>query len=379
MYALKFEVLCDIAGSAQKRYRGLAYDGRYFYLTRPQDCEIHVYDGCCKKIESISTCRAYDLLCYDLFRQEFWAGKSGGQHLYKLNRDLEETDCIPVKGNDRKSYLCSVCSGNARSLLIATPGSIAEVRKQGGSEPFPLREFPRADCAYVACGPGSLYWLLSNHQGDSIYFDAGDWEETYAMPGDYRADGIAAGDGNTLWILARKRYGHQCILKCTFLEEHDRDRCCESHRHEPCEAERRKPERPKPCRKPCPELCCEPCQKPCCEPCREPCKEPCCDPCWEPCSCCDPCCEPDCEKPCGANDIIESVALIETALSHILNAEGEKLQKVLATSDDVCEILTTNKSIRETISGITHLEHVLYDKLYLAGSMCNDHKRPPCR
>ena len=32
-------------------------------------------------------------------------------------------------------------------------------------------------------------------------------------------------------------------------------------------------------------------------------------------------------------DIIESVALEETALSHILNAEGEKIQKMVAMPD----------------------------------------------
>lgn len=39
---------------------------------------------------------------------------------------------------------------------------------------------------------------------------------------------------------------------------------------------------------------------------------------------------PSCVSRCQAiTDIIESVALEQTALSHILNAEGEKIQKVL--------------------------------------------------
>ena len=38
-------------------------------------------------------------------------------------------------------------------------------------------------------------------------------------------------------------------------------------------------------------------------------------------------------------DIIESVALQETALSHILNAEGEKIQKMVALPDVTPEVL----------------------------------------
>lgn len=74
------------------------------------------------------------------------------------------------------------------------------------------------------------------------------------------------------------------------------------------------------------------------------------------------------EKSC--TNIIESIALIETSLSHILNAEGEKLQKILAISDDPDKILEVNDAINHTITNITHLEHVLYAKLDTAKNIC---------
>ena len=44
-------------------------------------------------------------------------------------------------------------------------------------------------------------------------------------------------------------------------------------------------------------------------------------------------------------DLIQSVALEETALSHILNAEGEKIQKFWHTHCDFCtEKITTEDS-----------------------------------
>ena len=57
-------------------------------------------------------------------------------------------------------------------------------------------------------------------------------------------------------------------------------------------------------------------------------------------------------------DLIESIALEETALSHILNAEGEKLQKVLAMEDvSLNQILDVNETV------MNELEHTLRDKL----------------
>lgn len=63
-------------------------------------------------------------------------------------------------------------------------------------------------------------------------------------------------------------------------------------------------------------------------------------------------------------DLIQSVALEETALSHILNAEGEKIQKVVAmegvTTD---ELLAVNKSVESMVNAVSRLEMILQSKL----------------
>lgn len=65
-------------------------------------------------------------------------------------------------------------------------------------------------------------------------------------------------------------------------------------------------------------------------------------------------------------DIIESVAMQEAALSQILNAEGEKLQKVLCTPHvSPRELLKFNKSVQQTVRAVTLLEVVLQSKLQL--------------
>ncbi len=64
-------------------------------------------------------------------------------------------------------------------------------------------------------------------------------------------------------------------------------------------------------------------------------------------------------------DIISSVALEQAALSHILNAEGEKLQKVVECETTPAQMLEVNKSVQTTVSAITRLEMVLQAKLEL--------------
>ena len=65
-------------------------------------------------------------------------------------------------------------------------------------------------------------------------------------------------------------------------------------------------------------------------------------------------------------DLIESIALEETALSHILNAEGEKLQKVLAMEDvSLNQILDVNETVMNMVTTVNELEHTLRANLEL--------------
>lgn len=68
-------------------------------------------------------------------------------------------------------------------------------------------------------------------------------------------------------------------------------------------------------------------------------------------------------------DLIESVALQETALSHILNAEGEKMQAVIDMNCvSVDQLLELNKSVQTMVSAVTRLEIILQSKLELFSS-----------
>lgn len=74
----------------------------------------------------------------------------------------------------------------------------------------------------------------------------------------------------------------------------------------------------------------------------------------------------------GKNEIIHSIALEEAGIAHILNAEGEKLQKAVASDITIEELLMVNESVRKTITQITLLEGQLYSKLESLHCLCCD-------
>jgi DNA-binding protein len=64
------------------------------------------------------------------------------------------------------------------------------------------------------------------------------------------------------------------------------------------------------------------------------------------------------------NNVIASIALVETGLSHILNAEGEKLQKALEMYDITFEqLIELNNSVSGVVNGAAALETTLQEKI----------------
>ena len=65
-------------------------------------------------------------------------------------------------------------------------------------------------------------------------------------------------------------------------------------------------------------------------------------------------------------DILVSISLEEAAIAHILNAEGEKIQKVVADPESTtCELLCVNKSVDSLVETLTNLVMLLKSKTKL--------------
>ena len=80
--------------------------------------------------------------------------------------------------------------------------------------------------------------------------------------------------------------------------------------------------------------------------------------------------EPPIRREDAVNQILSSIAMEELGLSHILNAEGEKLQYILGTlpglsgpAATVTDVLAANESVRDV------LETTMYNQLFLKAKM----------
>ena len=63
-------------------------------------------------------------------------------------------------------------------------------------------------------------------------------------------------------------------------------------------------------------------------------------------------------------DLLESIALQESALSHILCAESQKMKTAMALKEvDLCKLLEINDSATNMVHAVANLELALKDKL----------------
>ena len=67
----------------------------------------------------------------------------------------------------------------------------------------------------------------------------------------------------------------------------------------------------------------------------------------------------------GINAILAAIGMEELSLAHLLNAEGEKLQKILSLNVDQETILAANQSVESMVNAIANLESILKLKLEL--------------
>lgn len=335
--------IISLAAKHSAKFRGMAFDGCFFYLTEPCEYSIYKFDKKFNLIQIIKTCNSYAGICYDSKENCFWAFTEKDPHcIHKLDCTLKksdliqlnsETTCLPILG---LSYDC-----DSNKLIAAYNDHIAKITKEGFSSCI-LKEDCKGD--YEAVLSITPYYAVVHKtkrtQQINFYNKENCMIKELSIPYEYCIKDIlfypceerskavidimllAASCDNQQRILHYKTADCDMILSCCNYE------WCKCH---------------------CGNKNCK--KKPCgCE-------------------------NEDKEKQCMC-DLIESVALVETALSHILNAEGEKLQKAVELACDIDDLLEINKSVNKTLTTAVMLENALYTKLEVLNDLCRKSTMP---
>lgn len=297
------------------RANKLAFDGVNYYYTVNCDCRIIKYNIKCKSEQSLLTERVYDSICYDTTEKCFWATtKNNYTNIFKLDCCMREIDCIFIEtcGRITGSIIDVSYDCESDSIYVAYPNQVLEVFKDGN---YILR-CEKMD-SYITC--------------------------VFALPSYYYV----------VFYRDKKQFihGFNSYNVLTYAEEIDCDKRISSIVFAPESLEsdwyidilynRNN-----------------------CYPYLQKSLVTACDLGFKPSDCAfdivndGGCISINCCDPMA--DFVESIALIEASIAHILNAEGEKIQYAVAQETDMDTILSVNKSVTKTIVQVTHLEQVLH-------------------
>ena len=333
---VQFDSCTPIPVDCCTRINHVAFDGCDYFCTVRCKCEIIRCNPCCAEVHRYCTCREYDCICYDYRDHCFWASsRTFCGKLFKLDCSMNEIDCISLCGIGHGSMITGVSYNCCKNVLIVSFAcTVIEVEKCSGEVKvlYTTREYwimgvlsicPCMLLTVLRCN--QCYIIVINPCGEKIACFCVDCP---MFPANLIFNPcMADGHKSPIWafVLKKNCYPYLCSTDILCDDLGFMPYCCN---YEICD-----------------ECCCD--KKPC--PDQDSCK-----------------------------DIMESIALMETALAHVLNAEGEKIQKVLATTDDIDKIMCVNKEVNKTIVNATHLEHTLYAKLSalsdcgLCDDLCNE-------
>lgn len=302
--------------------QSVAFDGKHYYFTLTSQNKIYVTDDKFKIIKCYETIRKYDSICFDYKERCLWAScRKNYDKIYKLDMYMNEISSINISYCRGENSIITGISYNCcnDSLVISFSNNVMEISK-GGEKIKDIYSICNGHISdVVSICPGYLVTVIKNNK-QTIYIinKMGNVSECCCINGDGLISNIIFNPCNKINKKDSLEFFYVkngCTL-CMYREEITESElgyqicCCN---YEICEKNNNH--------------------------------------------------DCDCEK--EKCNVIHSIALVETSISHILNAEGEKIQKVLKISNNIEDIIAVNREVNKTIMNITRLENALYDKLLI--------------
>ncbi len=301
----------------QSAYDCVAFDGYYYYFLFCHQQYVLKTDVCFQCVHSYPLHRKYTSLCFDKAEKCFWASYTNSPYtLYKLSIDLCElgTWSVPKSANG-----CGVLSSLSyddvnNALMFVLDNQFVQYKISTNNSCVQYDDVNAYIFSASCVFPFFALTLVQNNLTKFVLLDcAGHVQHACDMPCDFIVKNV--------YMSCEQNVQNQLLLD-VFIVYKCGQRCCKKVLAFPLDCA--------------------------CTSCPQPCSPPLCFP-VQPCD--------------GGIEILHSIALQETALAHILNAEGEKIQKAVACACSVEELLCVNKSVQDTIHKVTALEQTLALKL----------------
>lgn len=313
---LSFSSELPLPVSGAETYRGMAFDGCRYYLTVRCARAVVVLNRDLSLVQKKVTRRPYTALCYDPMRDCFWAASDQCRAtLFRLGRNLQEIDRLIPQAEGRCSEPItdiSFCCGSGR-LLVSRGNQILDLDPDNGSTV--LRYEARGTFLILSAVCLSSDILIHGLRSCEAYFAlvscGGEARREQTAPeGVVLLSMVLDPRTYDLRLLTNKRGCYPYLLGGQLEQEiraelgpDIRDCYCGCGEQEPC------------------------------------------------------------DPSCTSTDVLSSAVLVETAIAHILNTEGEKLQKAVKEAVSPGELLKVDKSVQRTILYAAQLEQLMLAKL----------------
>lgn len=342
---------------------GMAFRGEFFYLLEQSGSKIVKYTRCFEYIEDIELDRSYSCICQGDENGGFWAAsKACPNIIFYLDEDLKECREIHILPPKSACGYITGMSFNCRckTILIAYTWGVIEVNPETEASSILYESNQGITNGVISIYPGSIMVkTVSGRQIVSVLNQYQQISHQQQIPTNFFLKQMVycpSGEEPVLYCLMTQNSGKTKVVTSKFsykalgftIDSSYQDVCyyekfMDTEKLADCHM----------CSFPqitLPNIWNEVNHKNCYQG----------------------------RRSCPKAQIMESVALSGTAISHILNAEGEKLQKVIACSDDISEILCVNREVSRTIVHVTQLEQALYNKLLALEDQCCDSCSEQC-
>lgn len=236
---LKVKTKTALELNAIHGFKGIAYDGDWFYLTVKDENKIIKYDVSFNQIECFETCRCYTYICYDSIDDCFWAtARDDSSCIYKLNDLFEQIGILNITIPEFIRRRINGITHNSKSdqLFISFSNAIVSMEKHSSN-----------DCSIIFCSHNKRiqgvadffscyigYGISRPKQEIRISSLHGRVIKRINVPSCYRIESMVSVPSvnipweSHLFILLTKRNGEQFVMELIVKDYsiYEHNKCC---------------------------------------------------------------------------------------------------------------------------------------------------------